>query len=135
MSIEIEDITVDTSDVKAAIEEVSRLSDITARNVLGVARRGVQLMALYTSGSRNAVVQGATMMAQASILAGQAMVTLAEAQAITVLGAINAVLSFSAAISLFAQGVHLAAFARSASSQFDNIDRSIQAANILFAGW
>lgn len=135
MSIPVEKVTVDTSEVEAAIKEVSRLSDITARNVLGVARRGVQLMALFTSASRNAVVQGVTMMAQAALLAGEAMITITEAQAVTIIGAINAALSFAAALSLFAQAAHLISFARRADAQFADIDRGIQAANILFAGW
>lgn len=133
--VEIENITVDTSEVDQALANVQARAEVTARNVLSIARRGVQLINLFTAGSKSAIVQSTNMLAQATLIAAQTIFEISTAQTLTIFGAINATLGFAAAFSLAAKAVQIAAFGRSVEAQFEAIDIAVNAGNIIFAGW
>lgn len=132
---QVEEVKKDTADAKTGVEELERQSKVTGRNVMQIMRRGVALLHLFLGSSRNAVVQSMNILAQATLITAQTIFEIATAEAITVLGTLNAVLGFSAVISLFAQAQTIYMFGRQAETRFDDIDRSIRAANIVFAGW
>ena len=133
--IEIADVTVDTSEVDQALANVRNAAEETARDVLSIARKGVQLLGLFTAGSKSAIVQSTNMLAQATLIAAQTIFEISTAQTLTVFGAINATLGFAAAFSLAAKAVQIAQFGRSVEAQFEAIDTAINAGNIIFAGW
>ncbi len=160
---EIDDLTVDTTDAQKAIARVLAMTDKTneklaetdekvntlrtnlagldeqavqsLRTGLSIARRGVLLMQLFTSGAKNAVTKAMVIMSQAALIAAETVLTIATASSFTVVGAINAALGFAAFASLTMQASQILRFGEQAGRQFDDLERGIQAGNIVFAGW
>ena len=160
---EIDDLTIDTEQAQEAINRVLSLTDKvnqeldetvdktqrvsnslvlldkqaekSLRTGLSVARRGVLLMQLFTSGTKNAVTKSMVIMSQAALIAAETVLTIATAESLTVIGAVNAALGFAAFASLVMQAQQVASFGIQAGRQFDDLERGIQAGNIVFAGW
>ena len=128
-------ITVDTTDAKRNLAALDAQTEKTLKTSLSVARRGLLLMGLFTAQAKDAVTKGLMMMGQAALIAAETTLAIATAEATTIVGAINAALGYAAAAALFVQSAQILAFGKSAEAQFDALDRGVQAANIVFAGW
>ena len=65
----------------------------------------------------------------------ETVLAIATAESFTVIGAVNAALGFAAFASLVMQANQISQFGMRAGQQFDELDRMVQAGNIVFAGW
>ena len=132
---ELEKTADKTQRVSNSLLKLDAQAEQSLRTGLSVARRGVLLMSLFTSGTKNAVTRSMVIMSQAALIAAETALTIATASSFTVVGAVEAALGFAAFASLVMQAQQVAQFGIRAGQQFDDLDRAIQAGNIVFAGW
>lgn len=129
------DLTIDATEAKKELDSLTKQTEKTLTTALTVARKGIQLLSLFTAGSKDVVTKSMIMLAQAALITAETVTAISAAEATTVVGAINAALGFAAAASLFLQAGQIMLFAQQAGTEFDTLDRGITAANIVFAGW
>ena len=131
----IDEVKKKADEVNKSLINLDEQAEKSLKTGLSVARRGVLLMQLFTSGTKNAVTKSMVVMSQAVLIAAETALAIATASSFTVVGAVNAALGFAAFASLVMQAQQIAAFGVRAGQQFDDLDRAVRAGNIVFAGW
>ena len=106
---EIDSITVDTSEMEAALLQLEQHAAITGKTVTNVARKGYRTIALLADIIGRALPLWFSLMAEAAFMAATMFSELAAAETMTGWMAAKAMVTFSIAALMFYRGLEIQA--------------------------
>lgn len=118
---EIEDITVDTGEIDAALDKVKDKSSLTLSKITSEIRRAWDTTIIFSYLAGETIGQAYELMAQAVFIGAETLTALAQAQTLSVLGAVQGVITFGLAIALYAKGLMIRYRGEQTSREFDRV--------------
>lgn len=100
-------VSIDSSEVDEKLDQIEKKSSDIYRVSLDTARKGFDTIVILGQLTGSAVDQSYQLMAQSLFIGAETVLTIAQAQTVTGVGAINAALSFLVAAALFDKAIKL----------------------------
>lgn len=119
--VEVEDITVNTGEIEAALEKVERKSQLTLNKITSEIRRAWDTTIIFSYLAGETIGQSYELMAQAVFIGAETLTALAQAQTLSVVGAVQGVVTFGLAIALYAKGLMIRYRGEQTSREFDRV--------------
>lgn len=105
MSINVEDVTVDTTKAEAQLEAIDRAIELTARSVLTVSRKSFATLSILLGAFGAGIDASLNALVNSAFLFAESFLLFAEAE--TILGSPRAILLFLTASVLFYRAIVL----------------------------